>query len=57
METALHTSSCSGFSVEQALELTARSGYRQVEIAADITESHHFESHRLGDCQSVRMNS
>ena len=35
METALHTSGCSRFSVEKALELAARSGYRQVEIAAE----------------------
>ena len=48
METAFHTSSCSRFSVGQALELAARSGYRQVEIAADISESRHFEAHRAG---------
>ncbi len=45
MQLAIHTSAYSEFDLPEALRLIADAGYRHVEIAADISESRHFEAH------------
>jgi myo-inositol catabolism protein IolH len=43
---AIHTSAYSDYTLSDALDLIARSGFHHVEIAADISETRHFEAHR-----------
>ena len=45
MNIAIHTSAYSDYTLPDALALIASSGFRHVEIAADITETRHFEAH------------
>ena len=46
MKLAIHTSAYNLLELPEALRLIADAGYRYVEIAADISESCHFEAHR-----------
>ena len=45
MEVAIHTSCLSGHNLESALEISAELGYQSIELAADISETPHFQSH------------
>ena len=46
MKLAIHTSAYNASGLPEALRLIADAGYRHVEIAADISETCHFEAHR-----------
>ena len=45
MKLAIHTSAYSETDLSEALRLITEAGYENVEIAADISESQHFEAH------------
>ena len=45
MKLAIHTSAFSKIDLSKILPLIANAGYENVEIAADISESHHFGAH------------
>ncbi len=56
MNIALHTSAYSDHPLEHALSCVSEAGYRFVEIAADLTESRHFEAHCASPGDVTRLD-